>query len=114
MSSTPSARILSMGLRNETPVSFLWNDTSKGVRLSTANEPIGEETGMGVLISPSRPHRVIASAWRDQSLQLFGPVQHHVEPARAGLVLDHHEPLAVGGNIIVGHRDVLKNIPLFE
>jgi len=34
-------------LRNEKPVYFHWNDTSRGVRLSTANEPIGEGTDMG-------------------------------------------------------------------
>jgi len=34
-------------LRNEKPVYFVWNDTSKGATLSTAYEPIGEETDMG-------------------------------------------------------------------
>ena len=34
-------------LRNEKPVVFEWNDASKTVRLSTWNEPVGEETDMG-------------------------------------------------------------------
>ena len=34
-------------LRNEKPVYFLWNDASNGVRLSTSNEPVGEETDAG-------------------------------------------------------------------
>src|SRR5436309_14342401 len=58
--------------------------------------------------------RVIASACRDQSLQLFSPVEHHVESTGTRFVLDHYEALAVGADVIVGERDVLKDIPLVE
>jgi hypothetical protein len=48
------------------------------------------------------------------SLQVFSPVEHHVQSTRTRLVLDHHESLAVGADVIVGERDVLKDIPVFE
>jgi hypothetical protein len=49
-----------------------------------------------------------------QSLQLFRPVEHHVESTGPGLLLDHDEPLAIGAHIVVSKRDVLKDVTLFE
>ena len=52
---------------------------------------------------------------RNETLQLFEPVDHHLNAAASGgLFLDHHESLAVIRDVVVGDRQVRREgaVPL--
>src|SRR5262249_47727336 len=52
---------------------------------------------------------------RRKALQLVEPVEDDVQPAGAGVVLDHQESLTIRADVVIGHRNrVAVGVTLLE
>jgi hypothetical protein len=97
-----------MQTRGETPEQRANRESGSQYELVRLSDLSGarQQKQIGATISCARatsPPRKSFRSSRHEALQLFGPVQHHVDLSRRHLLrgdrLEHQEPLAVRGHI---------------